>query len=166
MAESSDELARHIEDIRHDLKEDFSELEDKVKSTMDWRTQFEEHPGTMIALAFGGGVLLSALLPHARSPRRRSRERDRNEKSTRYEPGSPARSSVDYDVKASKASDTWKALKGAVVGAAAGKLSEFVEELLPGSKAGYTGSSSGKNYERPGSTGPSTSQKSHIPPSD
>jgi hypothetical protein len=167
MAESSDELERHIADIRHDLKDNFSELQDKVKSTMDWRAQFEERPGTMIALAFGGGVLLSALLPRGRSPRRKVRERNRDVKSIRHEPASPARSRVDYDVKASKRSETWNALKGAVIGAAAGKLSEFIEELLPGSRTDYTTSRSGKNYERPGSSsGPSTWQKSNIPPSD
>ena len=62
MAESSDELERHIQEIRHDLRDNFGELEDKVKSAVDWRAQFEERPGTMLALAFGGGILLSALL--------------------------------------------------------------------------------------------------------
>jgi hypothetical protein len=149
MAESSDELEQRIADIRHDLKDNFSELQDKVKSRMDWRAQFEERPGTMMALAFGGGVLLSALLPRGRSPRRTFPERDRDMKSIRYEPASPGRSRVDYDVKASKRSEAWNALKGAVIGAAAGKLSEFVEELLPGSRTDSTTSRSGRDYDRP-----------------
>jgi hypothetical protein len=70
MGEKSDQIERHIRKTRNDLSENFSELEEKVKSALDWRTQFAERPGTMIALAFGGGVLLSAIFSSRRSSRR------------------------------------------------------------------------------------------------
>ena len=160
MAESSDELERHIQEIRHDLKDNFGELEYKVKSAVDWRAQFDERPGTMLALAFGGGILLSALLPRGRSPRRTVRVRDRNVQSIRDKPAIPGRPRVDYDARSSKRSETWNTLRAAVIGAAAGKLSEFMEELLLGSKAGSPSARSGKNYDRP------TWQKSDSAASD
>jgi len=167
MAESSDELERHIQEIHHDLRDNFGELEDKVKSAVDWRAQFEERPGTMLALAFGGGILLSALLPRGRSPRRTVRVRDRNVQSIRDKPAISGRPRVDYDARSSKRSETWNTLRAAVIGAAAGKLSEFIEELLAGSRADSTAARSGRNYDRPASaSGQSTWQKSNIPASD
>ena len=53
MGETSDQIERHIQETRNDLGDNFSELEDKVKTAVDWRAQFEERPGTMLALAFG-----------------------------------------------------------------------------------------------------------------
>jgi hypothetical protein len=74
MGEASDQIERHIQETRNDLSENLSELEEKVKTAVDWRAQFEERPMTMMALAFGGGLLLSAVLPSARSSRRRYAE--------------------------------------------------------------------------------------------
>lgn len=63
MGERSDQIERDIASTRSELSDNFNELERKVKSAVDWRNQFEERPGTMLALAFGGGMLLSAILP-------------------------------------------------------------------------------------------------------
>lgn len=63
MGERTDQIEQQINRTREDLGENFNELEQKVKSAFDWRTQFEERPMTMLAIAFGGGVIASALLP-------------------------------------------------------------------------------------------------------
>ena len=65
MGQKSDQIERHIRETRNDLSENFSELEEKVKSAVDWRTQFEERPGTMIGpgVATGrGGSTSSGLM--------------------------------------------------------------------------------------------------------
>jgi hypothetical protein len=67
MGEKSDQIEREICEKRNQLGENFSELEKKVKIAVDWRVQFDERPATLIALAFGGGIVLSALLPPRRS---------------------------------------------------------------------------------------------------
>src|SRR5258708_37593063 len=115
MAESSDELERHIQEIHHDLKDNFGELEDKVKSAVDWRAQFAERPGTMLALAIGGGILLSALLPRGRSPRRTVRDRDRNVQSIRDTPAISGLPRGDYDASCSKPSETSNTVVAAVM---------------------------------------------------
>jgi len=63
----SDRIKRSIELERSELGHNIQKLEKKVKSSMDWRVQFQHHPMTMISLAFGGGVLLSALMGDNRS---------------------------------------------------------------------------------------------------
>lgn len=115
MVETSDQIERHIQRTRDELSDNVNELEVRVKTVLDWRAQVEAHPGTMMALAFGGGVLLSALLPSAGLPRRSSE-------------GSWTRSTNGNG----KRSMPWEALKGAVVGIATARLTEFVEELIPG----------------------------------
>ena len=63
MGEKPDQIERHIQHQRSELEENISELEDKVKSAFDWRTQFAERPALMLGAAFIGGAVLSALLP-------------------------------------------------------------------------------------------------------
>ena len=55
MGERADQIEQQINETRNELSENFNELEEKVKSAFDWRTQFEERPVTMMAVAFGGG---------------------------------------------------------------------------------------------------------------
>jgi hypothetical protein len=132
MGETSDQIERHIQETRNDLSDNFNELEAKVRTAVDWRVQFEERPMTMIALAFGGGVLLSALLPSRRSPGRRSSSRaahsDRPGSDLSFKPR------TEYNDTTSQSSETWNALKGALVGVATTKFSGFIEDLLPGFK--------------------------------
>jgi len=62
MGQGPDQIETHIDATLGRLGENFEELEDKVKSATDWRTQFEKRPAVVIGVAFGGGVLLAALL--------------------------------------------------------------------------------------------------------
>jgi hypothetical protein len=62
MGQTTDQIESHIENKREDLKSNLQELESRVKSATDWRHYFHNHTGAMVAAAFGGGVLLSALV--------------------------------------------------------------------------------------------------------
>ena len=154
MGETSDQIERHIQETRNDLGDNFSELKEKVKTAVDWRAQFEERPVTMMALAFGGGVLLSALLPSVRSSRRRTSEGRRNAPPDRDAPGHSIKSRNAFDDKASQTLENWDALKGALVGVATTKLSGFIEDLLPGFKQEFTKAQTGKSADRSGSSTP------------
>ncbi|GAC1666785.1 MAG: hypothetical protein NVS9B4_22530 [Candidatus Acidiferrum sp.] len=158
MGETSNEIERHIRDTREDLSENFSELEEKVRTAVDWRAQFEERPGTMLALAFGGGLLLSALFPSGRSSRNdwtsESRWRTGPDRDASY--GSGSASGVGFEgtsnaaatsEKMRKASETWEALKVAAVGMATTKLSEFVEDLIPGFRQEFTKAQASKGHD-------------------
>lgn len=131
MGETSHQIERHIRETRNNLGDNISALEDKVKTAMDWRAQFDERPMTMIGLAFAGGVVLSALLPSPRSSRRRYPD-NRPAASPERDPVSPATSSIEPPAKPNQTLETVNALKNALVGAAVAKASGFLEDLLPG----------------------------------
>lgn len=62
MGERSHQIEEQIQRTREDLQDNLNELEQRVRSVFDWRTQFEERPLTMLTVAIGGGILLAALL--------------------------------------------------------------------------------------------------------
>lgn len=118
MGERTDQIERQISRTREDLGENFNELEQKVKGAFDWRTQFEERPMTMLAIAFGGGVIASALLPSRPSYRRRWIEDRREHRRAER---------VEDDSRKSAGAD---ALKGALITLAASRLGGIVGDLL------------------------------------
>jgi len=69
VGKTTDEIASDIYQKREDLKSNLEELETRVKSVTDWRSQFERHPGRMVVAALVGGALLSTLIGK-RSPSR------------------------------------------------------------------------------------------------
>jgi hypothetical protein len=62
MGETTDQIENHIETKREDLHSNLKELENRMKTATDWRQYFQRHTGTMVAAAFGGGVVVSAML--------------------------------------------------------------------------------------------------------
>ena len=73
MDQTTDEIEQQIHEERRDLGEKLEELQNKVRDSIDWRVQVQERPLTMVALAFGAGILLSAFTPRRR-PRYASSE--------------------------------------------------------------------------------------------
>jgi hypothetical protein len=163
MGGTSDQIERHIQETRNDLGDNFKELQEKVRTAVDWRAQFEEHPMTMMALAFGGGILLSALLPFRPSASGRSSASSANTSSSdRHTSDLPSKSRNEYNDKTSSPLETWDAVKGALVGVATTKLSGFIEDVLPGFTQEFTKAQGGRNSVRsdPPNPGQSTRQKS------
>jgi hypothetical protein len=63
---TSDQIERHIRTTREQLRGNLDELEDRVKSTVNWRKQFRRNPGLGMGLAVGAGFLLAALTARPR----------------------------------------------------------------------------------------------------
>lgn len=148
MGERSDEIELQIREKRNELSENFNELEQKVKNAMDWREQFRQHPGTLIAVAFGGGALLAALLPSRGSA---SRYRNRIQSYTADENATrqPAASPSEPAPKRSEAKENLDALRGAVVGIAVNRFAGFIDGLMPGFQQEFVRSKSGgRNRDR------------------
>jgi Protein of unknown function (DUF3618) len=132
MGERSNQIEREIQATRNNLGENLGELQDRVKSAIDWRVQVEERPGTMLALAFGGGILLSALFP-ARRVRHTSDSEPRRTAAPVNDPPPTSRRPVSaLDTQTNEVSETLNAIKGALVGVAISKAREFINELVPG----------------------------------
>lgn len=62
MGQTTEQIESEIDTSRRDLKSNLRELERRVRSATDWRGHFRKHTGVAMALAFGGGILLSAML--------------------------------------------------------------------------------------------------------
>jgi hypothetical protein len=66
MGETADQIESYIETQREDLHSNLKELETKLKSASDWRHYFRKYTGTMVAVAFGGGILVSTIVGKSR----------------------------------------------------------------------------------------------------
>jgi hypothetical protein len=177
MGEKPDQIERHIQHTRSELEENISELEEKVKSAFDWRTQFAERPALMLGAAFVGGAVLSALLASTSSTTSKVSSKRRTPSSDPWTPytnreapyksretaahvESPSTgSSYSSGYSASKFSETWENLKNAAVGMATTRISEFIEGLVPGFTEHYRKAASGRPTtpfsSMPSSGGPS-----------
>ena len=130
MGERSDQIEERIYRTREDLRENLTELEAKVKGAFDWRTQFEEHPFTLLSIALGGGMLVAALIPRGGKPRDRD---NYSEASMRRNVRSAAEQMAStVKEKAQEANGSLDALKGAFMTVAATRIGGFLGDLLAG----------------------------------
>ena len=148
MGDTSNQIERHIQETRNDLGDNFNELQEKVRTAVDWRAQFEERPMTMMALAFGGGILLSALLPSQRTSSRRTSASRRDTSSERHRSDLSPKLPNEYNDNAASPLRAWDAVKGALVGVATTKLSRFIEDVLPGFAREFTRAQGGEDPDR------------------
>jgi multidrug resistance efflux pump len=62
MGQTTDQIESDIERNADQLKSNLEELETRVKSAADWRSQFDRHPERMTVAALVGGALLALLV--------------------------------------------------------------------------------------------------------
>lgn len=135
MGERTDEIERHISATRSELGDNIDELQQKVKTTFDWRAQFQQRPWILAGAAFGGGLLVSLLIPGRRSS---SRHRDQRWRPERYGRSRSEHRRLEYgggegrSAFAEKTASVWDNIRSALLTAGVSRLTSFVEELLPG----------------------------------
>jgi hypothetical protein len=122
MGQTTHQIAAHIENTRDDLGSNLQELEQRVKSVTDWKQQFRARPMTMLGLAFGGGVVLATTMG-----RRRTGPRGGLSESAYGHDRHPGK---DHQIR--KVMETWDHIKGALIGVAAARVKDFVEDVGPG----------------------------------
>ena len=143
MGETSDQIVKQIRETRSDLSDNINELEDKVKTAINWRAQFEGNPGAVLGAAFVGGALLSALLPTMRGTHNGARSGPRNgDWSIPNARAANTRESATSEAK--KPSETLSAVKIALIGLAASRLTNYINELLPGFENEFSKARSGQ----------------------
>jgi Protein of unknown function (DUF3618) len=136
MGETTDQIERHISETRNELGDNIHELQQKVKTAFDWRAQVQDRPGTAVAVAFGGGLLLSFLFG-GRSSRRSSRQRVNSESRALDYDSSRTYSSRSSDWDSQGAPSTWAHIRDAALAVAGTKLGAILEEFLPGFQEQY-----------------------------
>jgi hypothetical protein len=132
MGETSNQIEWEIAQKRSELSDNLIELQRKAKAAVDWRAQVEEHPGTMVAAAFAGGIILSALFNALRGPAKvYARRPSRN--AAEYD--SPISSKTSPPPPGKLPSATRKnldALGGALLGIVATRATAILDGILPG----------------------------------
>jgi hypothetical protein len=121
MGQTTDEIENQIEGKREDLKSNLQELETRVKTATDWRHYFAEHTGTMIAAAFGGGVVLAAMLGGRSNGPSLSQAGGSSEAARSWTRGTKHEVLENLD-----------SIKSALVGAAATRFKDILGEVVPG----------------------------------
>jgi hypothetical protein len=119
MGETPDQIERHIYEKRNELGENINELQQKVKTAVDWRAQFDQRPLAMVGLAFGGGLLLSMLIGGRRNSRDSSSRWSRHRRWKAEE-------------RQEKGTSAWDNIRDAVFAIAGSKLSRLIEDVVPG----------------------------------
>jgi hypothetical protein len=131
MGETTNQIEWEIAQKRSQLNDNLIELKQRAKAAVDWRSHVEERPGTMLAVAFAGGIILSALFRALRGPAKVYAER-------------PSGNAVEDDGRISKTSTrspsklatttrrNLDALGGALVGIVATRTTSILEGILPG----------------------------------
>jgi hypothetical protein len=138
-----------------ELGDTLQQLERKVKETVDWRAQFEQKPMLGMGLAFGAGVLLSALMPsgddkgiaaqsttsgnyaytpYASYAGSSSQSSDSQRRET-PQPGGYMASSQPAKQRSpemNEITETLDNIKGALLGLGATRLRSFLAEAVPG----------------------------------
>ena len=120
MGQTTSQIEAHIQDTREDLVSNLDELERKVKSVTDWKQHFRSNPMMMVSVAFGGGVLLATMFGGRKSRRGWSSDANRSE---------PRLATNRQKLKALETLDN---IKGALVGVAASRFTNFVGDVIPG----------------------------------
>jgi hypothetical protein len=131
MGETTNQIEWEIAQKRSELSDNLIELKQRAKAAVDWRSQVEERPGTMLAVAFGGGIVLSALFSALRGPAKvyaeppsdSAREYNRPTSKTSVQPLSKLSSTTRKNL---------DALGGALLGIVATRTTSILEGILPG----------------------------------
>ena len=116
------ELSLLLEGVYRQYGFDFREYAPASLKRRVWRRVLAEHTGTMIAAAFGGGVLLAAMVS-GRSDRASLSQAGDSEPARQWRTGTKHEVLENVD-----------SIKSALVGAAATKLKGFLGEIVPGFK--------------------------------
>jgi hypothetical protein len=123
MGQTADQIEDHIESERRDLRSNLSALRDKVKAAVDWRQQFRDSPAALLAVAFGGGLLLAHMIGGSKiGPADQSLPRDRPDAHRRD------------NLPAGQVSEVWHDIQSALIGLVAAKITDTLAEVVPGFK--------------------------------
>jgi len=142
MDRATDRIEQHLDQERQALLSNLSELEDRVRSAVDWRRQFRSNTAALLGLACASGLLLGLMTA------RRTHAPSRLEYST-SSGGKPAGPHGDH--RRRELSLAWRSIESALIGLAAARLQNTLANLLPGFGE-QLARRDGNGYKRDGSS--------------
>lgn len=124
MGTTAEQIEAHIDETREALGSNLDELEQKVRAAADWKHHFQTRPGAWLGIAFGGGVVLAAIL---------GRRPGGSEKPLLSKPGAGANSGPESARREEVvARQTWDNVKGALIAVATTRLLSFASNAFLG----------------------------------
>jgi hypothetical protein len=120
---ATERIGQELDRERELMRSNLAELEDRVRSVIDWRRQFAGHPGPWLAAAFGGGLLIALLVRRPAGPLR----------IIEYSSSAPPAIARDAQ-RRREISLAWRTIESALIGVAAAKLKDTIAAFLPGFK--------------------------------
>jgi hypothetical protein len=142
MDRDTDRVKQHLDHERRALRSNIAELEHRVRSAVDWRTQFRGNTAAFLGFACACGLLIGMLTA------RRTRAPAGLEYPT-TEGGRPATPYGDH--RRRQASLAWRSIESALIGLAAARLKNTLANLLPGFRE-QLARHDGDGYKRDSST--------------
>jgi hypothetical protein len=112
----SERIERHIEETRRHLGQNIDEIEDRVRTTLDWRTHYYRNPALCLGVVCGATAAMTAWLS---APRSHNGQRTLNP----------------------RVAGVWDKVKDAGLALATRRLSAFLDDVLPGFGGTYRGES-------------------------
>jgi hypothetical protein len=134
MVQEQGRLKARIEEEQENLKNNFEEIESRVKDALDWRIWYKNNTALALGGAVAGGLLLAILLPKSSSIESEFIDADED-------PMEPVRVRSDSTSRFGKVLDNTVA---AVLGVATDKLQDFMSQAIPGFSKHYTDAQRGR----------------------
>jgi len=142
MDRDTDRIKQHLDHEHRALRSNLAELEHRVRSTVDWRTQFRGNTVAFLGFACATGLLIGMMTA------RRRRAPAGPEYSTTTG-GSPAAPYGDH--RRREVSLAWRGIESALIGLAAAGLKNTLAHMLPGFRE-QLARRDGDGYNRDSST--------------
>ena len=132
MGEDPRAIEEAIRMERHELGRNIDHLQERARALADWRTQYRNHAGASLALAFGGGIALGLLA-------RRSGSRPRYSYTDRPDV-EPSRPVGFHPLKAigenpkvrQQVGEVWDEILEALITVASAKAVDMLGSVVPG----------------------------------
>lgn len=133
MGEDARALEEQIRAERTDLGRNIDQLHQRARSLADWRTQYRNHAGVSLALAFGGGVALGLLARRGSAPRS-----DRPDlESARPAGFNPLRAIGENPKVKQRVGEVWDEILEALITIASAKAVDVLGSVVPGFRDEY-----------------------------
>ena len=127
-------LKAHIEAEEESLKDNFEEIQDRVKDALNWRVWYRNNTALALGGIAAGGLLLSLLIPKSSSIESKFVETSEIDDS---ETGPSRREYMRSEIP-SRMRQVLDNTANAVLGVATDKLRDFMSNAIPGFREHYS----------------------------
>jgi hypothetical protein len=136
VGEDTRRIENEIRAERDALGRNLETLEHHARALTDWRQHYGRHPGAVLAVAFGAGVVLG-LKSKGHRPRARVSEPPYSSRAGFTALATPLKALAANPRARQQVGDTWQTILEALVGVVAVKAVDWIARMVPGFKDEY-----------------------------